>query len=376
MSRQPSDSYRKVSQGLWQRPEIRRLGSLPPSPLSLYLWLTCGPAMSPIAGLARGGRAGLAEDIGWDAETFAQHFEELEASGLARADWANRVVYLPGEVASNLPASPNTIVAYARHLQMFCDCDLVRAAFTDIREGLVKSAPKLARQLEAAFAHLLATSSQASRLPTALPRTLPTALPTGLVSALPGAESEFEPSALQDQDQDQEQEQDTPKSRSVSAARAREPLPPPAAPLPAPLVSRRRLNAAWEWERGCVPQDLHQDLVAKLGGSRQDAEARLFAMYRQVADAWPADAPVGNDWNFWRARFEEQLVPKPTARPRAAPPAAPLPTGDAFAWTCAHDPRCAHRTACALVTARSVRSGALPLADVQPSLREQVRQLA
>lgn len=140
-----------------------------------------------------------------------------------------------------------------------------------------------------------------------------------------------------------------------------------------PLVMRRRLHAAYEWERGCVPQDLHADLVAKLGGDAAEANRRLLALYVEVASTWPTDAPVGNDWAFWRARFDEAFVPKPARAVVPAPsPAAALPTGHAFTWVCDHEPRCGHRRACAVVTARDVQAGRLALGDVQPALRPSV----
>lgn len=83
-----------------------------------------------------------------------------------------------------------------------------------------------------------------------------------------------------------------------------------------PLVARRKLYAAFEWSRGCVPQDLHADLVAKLGGDPEEATGRLFTMYREVADTWPDDASiVGSDYAFWRARFDERFAPAASPRP-------------------------------------------------------------
>ena len=74
---------------------------------------------------------------------------------------------------------------------------------------------------------------------------------------------------------------------------------------PATLVQRRILNAAYEW-RASVMTSQHQGFLRKLGGNPPDAERRLFAFYRRVADDWGEDTPIGdNDFKFWDLRFEE-----------------------------------------------------------------------
>jgi hypothetical protein len=88
-----------------------------------------------------------------------------------------------------------------------------------------------------------------------------------------------------------------------------------------PLVARRKLYAAFEWARGCVPQDLHADLVAKLGGDPEAATQRLLTFYTEVARSWPDDAPIaGSDWDFWRSRFAETFGPPRGARSADASP--------------------------------------------------------
>lgn len=147
----------------------------------------------------------------------------------------------------------------------------------------------------------------------------------------------------------------------------------------APLVMRRRLHAAFEWARGCVPQALHADLVAKLGGEAQAAEAQLFALYREVASTWPPSEPVADDWAFWRARFAERFAAARVERPRAAG-AIPEPAAwsdPGRVWHCHHgaDP-CRNRTACELRTARDVGKGHVQLEDVPLLLRTAVSVMA
>jgi hypothetical protein len=148
-----------------------------------------------------------------------------------------------------------------------------------------------------------------------------------------------------------------------------------------PIVMRRRLHAAYEWARGCVPQDLHADLVAKLGGDPAHANSQLLTMYTEVASTWPEDAPVENDWAFWRARYDERFVqPKPQRQAARAAGDVPAPatwSDPARVWRCHHGAdACSSRTACELRTARDVGQGHVRLEDVPILLRKSVAVMA
>lgn len=73
------------------------------------------------------------------------------------------------------------------------------------------------------------------------------------------------------------------------------------------LISKRRLDAAWEGPRVYVPQRCHRDFVALRNG----AEAELFAWYAETSEAW-TDGPfkaaeTGPDmFAFWKARYAEK----------------------------------------------------------------------
>ena len=134
-----------------------------------------------------------------------------------------------------------------------------------------------------------------------------------------------------------------------------------------------------------VPNGLHRTFVLRLtrrGLSLDDANAMLFKWYRQVESDWQGREVVEvvavNDYEFWRARWREawgtigrDVAPRKVAGlagggvAASSPPVAP--------WECRHEPRCPHRTACALVTTREVRAGLLTVEDVPAVLRADVQ---
>ena len=104
--------YRKVAANMWRDETFRKLSPLPPSGQSLWFYLLTGPHSGSIPGLFSAGRAGLAEELDWNQEEFDQAFREVETAGLAKADWKARVVWLPGAIDDNKPASPNVVVSW------------------------------------------------------------------------------------------------------------------------------------------------------------------------------------------------------------------------------------------------------------------------
>lgn len=114
--------------------------------------------------------------------------------------------------------------------------------------------------------------------------------------------------------------------------------------------------------RVCLPRELAHELARKLGG--QDGQARIEALARQHL-AQLGDAPVAgaaNDFVYWRrvAAAEGWLGGRPraaravvstAARPHIAPARTP--------WVCPHATPCPHRSACAIVHARELRTGVL-----------------
>lgn len=77
----------------------------------------------------------------------------------------------------------------------------------------------------------------------------------------------------------------------------------------APIVARRRLDAAYEFERVYVPQRKHTDLLAAHGNEKE-----LEAFYKRTAEQWSSTGPYaaanpGDMFKFWQARYDEWKPP-------------------------------------------------------------------
>lgn len=128
--------YRKIEVQLWADRKFLALSPLPPSGQSLWLFLLTGPHTGPIPGLFRIGQAAMAETLGWDLEAFREAFQEVFQQGMVKANWKDRVVWIPKAIYHNLPQSPNVIRSWAEELKTIPDCDLRTEALSGIREGL------------------------------------------------------------------------------------------------------------------------------------------------------------------------------------------------------------------------------------------------
>lgn len=86
------------------------------------------------------------------------------------------------------------------------------------------------------------------------------------------------------------------------------------------LVSKRRLDAAWEGPRGLyVHQKQHRQFVDLRNGN---ADA-LFAFYNAVADAYTTGSrqthePGADMFKFWSARYDEKWPATPAEKPAAS----------------------------------------------------------
>lgn len=109
--------------------------------------------------------------------------------------------------------------------------------------------------------------------------------------------------------------------------------------------------------RVCVPETLHRELMRKLGGPRESADATLRAWYREVCAAWSTEPlvsqPIGDDdFKFWRTRFSEWqgTTATPGSRPTPRRPSQP-----SHGWTCPHDPPCRRTADCVVLALRDAR---------------------
>ena len=148
-SKATNEPYRKVKITMWDDPKFRALSPLPPSGQSLFIYLLTSPFTGIIPGLFKGGRAALAEELGWELEAFDSALSEGLALGMVKADLKARVFWLPKAAAHNPPASVNVIKSWARAFELLPECELkweawvaLQAACYGVSESMGKAYDK------------------------------------------------------------------------------------------------------------------------------------------------------------------------------------------------------------------------------------------
>lgn len=129
--------YRKVEVKTWVDNKFRQLSPMPPSGRGLWLFLMTGPFTGPIPGLFRAGRAAMSEELEWDIEAFDEAFREVSSQGMAKADFKERLVWLPNALKHNKPESPNVVRSWRDEIELLPECDLKNEAIANIRNHLM-----------------------------------------------------------------------------------------------------------------------------------------------------------------------------------------------------------------------------------------------
>lgn len=252
--------YRKVDPRIWNDAKFR---SLSDNGKLAFFFLLTHPHMTAI-GAMRSSIPGLAAEIGWSSEAFAEAFHEATRKGMAEHDEKASLIWLPNFVRYNQPESPNVVKAWASSLEMLPECGLLNRVVA----GAVAFAQSLNK---------------------------------GFVEALPEAFSKGIP--YQEQEQEQEQEQD--KNRfAPPASPAAPPKKPPRFNMLMALceqgVSDRRATEFLEVrkaKRAVNTQTALDGIVreaGKAGISVDDAVRICIEKGWQGFDAswnWQADAP-------------------------------------------------------------------------------------
>lgn len=197
--------YRKVEVKTYSDEKFRKLSSIPPCGQGLWLYLITGPHTTSLPGLFRAGRAALAEELGWPVDAFDKAFAELFKQGLAKADWDNRVVWIPSAIEHNAPASPNVVIHWRAELEFIPECELKLQAVQKISETLSR--------LKSSFAQAFASPNDPSS-------------PGPKTSSKPSPKASQRPLPIQKQEQEQQQKQE-----------GIEPLARSALLLPAPFIA-------------------------------------------------------------------------------------------------------------------------------------------
>src|SRR5580704_2041307 len=182
--------YRKVEVRTYGDEKFRKLSPIRPCGQGLWFYLITGPHTTAVPGLFRAGRAAIAEELGWPPEAFNHAFQEVLDQGMAKADFENRVVWLPNAIKHNKPASPNVVTSWAAELDLIPECALKSEAIKAIEE----------------FLNLLGTSyAQAF-----------TAMKKGSEKPLPRPSRKPSSKATANQEQEQEQDQDQDKKTTLA----------------------------------------------------------------------------------------------------------------------------------------------------------------
>src|SRR5690606_10325875 len=81
----------------------------------------------------------LAEALDWPLPALRRCFTEIEAQGMAFADWKRKVVWLPEAPRYNPPESLNTVIAWRTALAEIPACELRDKAEAGLRAHLSDS---------------------------------------------------------------------------------------------------------------------------------------------------------------------------------------------------------------------------------------------
>jgi hypothetical protein len=130
--------FKKLAPGTFHDERFRALTAPGPNARYLWLFLLTGPHTCPLPGLFSAGEAGLAEALGWPLAGFRRAFKEIQAQGMAKADWTARVVWIPKSFKYNEPESPSVVKSWLKWVDEIPACDLKREAIEEIRGYLVK----------------------------------------------------------------------------------------------------------------------------------------------------------------------------------------------------------------------------------------------
>lgn len=193
--------YRKIEVKTWADEKFCGLSPMPPSGQGLWLFLMTGPHTGPIPGLFRAGRAGMAEELGWELEDFDKAFAEVFQQGMAQADFKARLVWLPNALKHNKPESPNVVRSWRVELDLLSECDLKREAIAGLRAHLETIGPSYVEAFDEFAPKVQAESPKSFAKPSAKPS--------------PNQEQE------QEQEQKQEQEEKPPRKRVATPPIAR-----------------------------------------------------------------------------------------------------------------------------------------------------------
>lgn len=182
--------YRKVDVRVWGDERVRRLSVPKPNGRDCWLYLLTARETIILPGAIPASAAQLAESLRWTLPGFLAAFAEIEAQGMAKADWSVGLTWIPNAIRYNPPTNPNVAKGFGKAFDLLPECDLRTSMASEMAEFIGSLNVKDPEAFRKAFAE-------------GLPKRL-RSLSTGFGKSGSGSRSS---SRKQEQQQDQEQEQ-------------------------------------------------------------------------------------------------------------------------------------------------------------------------
>ncbi len=120
---------RNINVEMYFDEKFMELTPLKPSGQALFIYLLTCPFNKSIPGIYRVGKAALADEIGWSLEDFEKSFNELQKAKMVKADWKNKLVFIPSMLKYHKPYAPNTIIGWKSEWDSLQNCALKKEAY-------------------------------------------------------------------------------------------------------------------------------------------------------------------------------------------------------------------------------------------------------
>lgn len=133
--------YRTINPKIWIDKKFSSLSPTLPSAQSLFIYLLTNPFTSSIPGLYRAGKDAMAEELGWNVRAFNNAFIELVDAKLVKADFNNRVIFIPNAFKYNKPRSLNVIKGWRHIWAEIPECELKEQARIHLAEKTKEMGP-------------------------------------------------------------------------------------------------------------------------------------------------------------------------------------------------------------------------------------------
>jgi uncharacterized phage protein (TIGR02220 family) len=249
--------YRPVEVRLWRDEKFLGL-SQPAQFLWVYL-LTCPEGLA-IPGVIIGGPAALGESLGWTGDELRARFSEIEALGMAKADWRRRLVWLPNGIKHRPPANGNVILGWADQWDEVPDCPLKAEIWHAFRAACARWPQQ--------FLEAFAPPAQGTG--------------NGIGNPSPNRSRNPSPNPSPTQEQDQEQEQEQEQEGDTSGADATRPH----------LAGASAVDnsVAWEPQPACSSRPA-PDTAPERAHERQDATNAPTPQVDSGPEIQPASDP-------------------------------------------------------------------------------------